>query len=286
MRIGVLIGDVRGPAGADDLRAQARAAAGAGLDRVWAAQALGWDALAAVTVAGTAAPRTALGTAVVPVPQRHPLVLAGQALSAQAATGNRLTLGIGAGIGAMVQGMFGLPADRPAARMREYLGVLRPLLRGEHVEHHGPTLTTVGSAGVPGAVPPRVVLAALGPAMRQVAADLADGVVTWMAGPRTLEGFPVERTTAGFLVCVTGDEDGARARIAGQFAMAGQVPEYRAVFDREGVDGAQDVAIVGDEEAVARRIRSLAGIGIGELMACPFGDAQEQARTLELLQAL
>ncbi|MEV0346552.1 LLM class flavin-dependent oxidoreductase [Nonomuraea sp. NPDC050680] len=47
---------------------------------------------------GRASPGIPLGTAVVPVPQRHPLVLAGQALSVQAATGNRLTLGIGAGI--------------------------------------------------------------------------------------------------------------------------------------------------------------------------------------------
>ncbi len=115
---------------------------------------------------------------------------------------------------------------------------------------------------------------------------LAAVTVAGLSTPGIVAGFPVERTAAGFLVCVTGDEAGVRARIAGQFAMAGQVPEYRAVLDREGADGPQDIAIVGDEETVARRIAELAGLGIGELMACPFGDAAEQARTVSLLQAV
>jgi F420-dependent oxidoreductase-like protein len=228
-----------------------------------------------------------LGTAVVPVAQRHPLALAAQVLSVQAATGNRLTLGVGYGIGAMVRGMFGLPVDRPARRMREYLTVLRPLLNGESVDHHGETLTATGQVTIPGAQPPPILLAALGPAMRRVAAELADGTITWMTGPRTLATFPdPATTTAGFLVCVTHDEAAARERIATQFAMAGQVPEYRAAFDREGVTGPADIAIVGDEDAVARRLAGLAELGIGELMASPFGDQQEQARTVDLLRTV
>ncbi|WP_205719395.1 LLM class flavin-dependent oxidoreductase [Actinomadura geliboluensis] len=142
---------------------QVGSAAEHGLTGVWAAQAFGWDALTALTLAGTAAPGIELGTAVVPAAQRHPLVLAGQALSVQAATGNRLTLGLGAGISMMVTGMYGLPADRPAARMREYLSVLRPLLRGEAVSHQSETLTSVGQVSVPGTTPPPILLAALAP---------------------------------------------------------------------------------------------------------------------------
>jgi F420-dependent oxidoreductase-like protein len=315
MRIGVTIGEVRGTTTVGGLRDQTRAAAG--LARVWAPQALGWDALSALlVVAGSETGESAgesktgeagsgesvaghsqepagvrgkgpdLGTAVVPVAQRHPLVLAGQALSVQAATGNRLTLGIGSGIAAMTQGMFGLPTGRPARRMREYLTVLRPLLNGEQVDHHGETLTATGQVTIPGARPPRILLAALGPAMRRVAADLADGTITWMTGPRTLATFedPVN-TVAGFLVCVTHDEAGTRARIASQFAMAGKVPEYGAAFDREGVTGPGEIAIVGDEDEVARRLDRLAGIGIGELMASPFGEPDEQSRTLSFLRA-
>ena len=353
MEIGIMVGDVRGPAAAADLAAQARAADG--LSTVWSAQALGWDALTALTVAGAAQPAVRLGTAVVPVRQRHPLILAAQALSVQAATGNRLTLGIGAGIGAMVGGMFGLRTDRPVAYLREYLSVLRPLLAGTPVEHRGEMLTAVGAVQVPGAEPPPVLLAALGPAMRQLAREAADGIITWMAGPRVLEtlvarsrpasprsrvvaeppgagqlvtrpsgvvgggqdvaGFPRAapggrdpaghpdiassgryaarlpgvaggwRVVAGLPVCVTADRD-VRRRIASHYAMAGEVPEYRAVLSREGASDAGEVAIAGDEEAVARQLTRLTEVGVGEFMAAPFGSAEEQARTAEFLRSL
>jgi Luciferase-like monooxygenase/SnoaL-like domain len=196
-----------------------------------------------------------------------------------------------------VEGMFGLPRDRPALRMREYLAVLRPLLRGEPVDHHGETLTVRGQVGVPGATPPQVLLAALGPEMLKVAGEHADGTATWMTGPRTLAdhivpklmraaqeaGRRAPRVVAGLLVCVTDDPDGAREQIASQFAPAGGVPEYRAVLDREGAAGPQDVAAIGNEAAVMRQLRRLADAGVTELVAAPFGTADEQARTQSLL---
>ncbi|WP_308250674.1 TIGR03564 family F420-dependent LLM class oxidoreductase [Nonomuraea rhizosphaerae] len=297
MKIGIAVGDIWRPATFEELIGQARAAVELGFGTVWAAQALGWDALTALTAVGCHVPDVQLGTAVVPVAQRHPLVLAGQALSVQAATGDRLTLGVGAGIGMMVRTMYGLPADRPVRRMREYLEVLRPLLRGESVAHQGETLTAAGAVEVPGARPPQVLLAALGPAMLALAGELADGVVTWMTGPRTLAGHivpavtkaadsagrPAPRVVAGLLVCVTDDVAGARERAAERFGLAGRVPEYRAVLDREGVDGPQDVVVAGDEEAVAAQLGRLAEAGVGECMAVPFGTEEEWRRTTEVL---
>ncbi|GAA0450599.1 LLM class F420-dependent oxidoreductase [Actinoplanes capillaceus] len=293
MDISIMIGDVRGPATAADLKDQVTAADCHG---VWAAQALGWDALTALVVAGAHAPGIRLGTAVVPVRQRHPLLLAGQALSVQAATGNRLTLGIGAGIGAMTGGMFGLPTGQPVRYLREYLSILLPLLRGEPVTHTGRFLTSIGTVELPATAPPPVLLAALGPAMLRLAGSSTDGAITWMTGPRTLESHVVPlireaapvppRIVAGLPVCVTGDETGARSRITERFGMAGQVPEYRAVLDREGVTGPADVAIVGDEETVARAVRRLEDTGITEFAAAPFGDPAEQRRTTTLLRDL
>ena len=286
------------PVTGTDLVTQVAAADGtAGL---WSAQALGWDALTALTVAGAHAPGARLGTAAVPVRQRHPLTLASQALSVQAATGNRLTLGIGAGIGAMVGGMFGLPTGRPAGYLREYLAVLLPLLRGEAVAHSGEFLTTFGTVDVPGTEPPPVLLAALGPAMLNLAGTSADGAVTWMAGPRTLASHVVPRVTAAartagraaprivaaLPVCVTADETAARSGIAERFGMAAGVPEYRAVFDREQVAGPQDVAIAGDEESVARALERLENTGVTEFVAAPVGDDATRRRTLALLRDL
>jgi F420-dependent oxidoreductase-like protein len=299
MDIAIAVGDVRGPATAAEITSQIRTAADAGFSSAWASQAFGWDPLVLLTAAG-AIPGIGLGTAVLPVPQRHPLVLAGQALSVQAATGNRLTLGIGAGIATMVETAFGLPGDRPARRMREYLTVLKPLLRGETVDHHGDTITAVGAAHVPGATPPPVLLAALGPAMLRLAGELAEGTVTWMTGPKTLAGHivpsitnaaaaagrPAPRVVAGLLICVTDDEAAVRARVAGQFALAGQVPEYRAMLDREGMTGPGDLVIAGDEDKVARRLDQLRDAGVTEFMAAPYGTAEEQDRTTAVLAGM
>ncbi|MFI5606238.1 TIGR03564 family F420-dependent LLM class oxidoreductase [Amycolatopsis sp. NPDC051903] len=288
MEIGIAIGDLRGPAGAAELVGQAREAAAAGFATAWVSQAFGWDAMVALAAVGHVE-GVRFGTAVVPVPQRHPLVLAGQALGVQAVTGNRLTLGVGAGIGAMVGPVFGLPADRPARRMREYLTVLHPLLRGESVAHQGEMLTAAGSVTVPGVRPPSVVVAALGPAMLGVARELADGAVTWLAGPRTLAAHIVprlgdgQRVIAGLPVCVTADEAGARARIAETFAMAASADEYRAGFEREGVAGAGDVAVVGDEDAVAGQLKRLRDAGVTEFWAAPYGSVAEQGRTTRVL---
>jgi F420-dependent oxidoreductase-like protein len=300
MEIGVAVGDLRGPADLSEICGQGQAAARAGFRTVWSAQAFGWDALTMLAALGSEVPGIELGTSVVPTPQRHPLALASHALTVQAVTGNRLTLGIGSGIGAMVEGMFGLPRDRPALRMREYLSVLIPLLHGEDVSHHGATITAVGAVHVPGAQPPPVLVAALGTAMLRAAGELADGAVTWMAGPRTLgdhivprviaaaeaAGRPAPRVVAGLVVCVTADEAAVRARVGDQFGLAGQVPEYRAVLDREGAAGPQDVVLAGDENAVARGVLRLADAGVTDFVAAPFGTREEQNRTADFVAGL
>lgn len=301
MRIGLAVGDLRGPATWDAVVDQVRAAADAGFTTAWSSQALGWDALTMVAVAGAAVAEIAVGTAVVPVPQRHPMMLAGQALTAQAAVAGRLTLGVGAGVGAMVSGMFGMLSDRPVRRMREYLSVLSPLLRGESVDHHGETLTAVGAVRVPGGVQaPSVLVAAMGPRMVRLAGEIADGNVTWMTGPKVLgehvvpaitkaaaeAGRQAPRVVAGVPVCVTDTADDVRARIAEEFALAAQVPEYRATLDREGAAGPQDVAIVGTETEVARSLTRYRDAGVTEFMAAPYGTADEQDRTVDLLAGL
>ncbi|MEN3265269.1 TIGR03564 family F420-dependent LLM class oxidoreductase [Pseudonocardia sp.] len=300
MEIATYIGGLAGPTTLEEAVVAARRAADAGLAGVWAAQGLGWDSLTLLALVGAEVSGIRIGSAIVPTPQRHPLVLAGQALSVQAAVGGRFTLGIGAGVGAMVEGMFGLPRDRPALRMREYLAVLNPLLRGEAVDFHGETLAATGQVEVPGAKPPQVLVAALGPEMLRVAGEHADGTATWMTGPRTLAdhivptvrraareaGRGAPRVVAGVLVCVTDDPDSSRDRLASQYELAGQVPEYRAVLDREGAAGPWDVAAIGDEATVTHHLRRLADAGVTELAAAPFGTADEQARTLSLLAVL
>jgi len=187
MRIGLWI-DEEGKT-IDEIGAAAKAAEDNGIDRVWFSQRLGWDAL--TLIAGVAPYTSTIGYAVgvVPVYPRHPLALAAQALSVQALTGNRLTLGVGASHPHMVEGMLGLSMDRPAAYVREYVEALGPLLAGEPTDYAGERVTARGQLVIAGADAPELILAALGPRMLKTAGELTAGTTTSWAGPEVIESF-------------------------------------------------------------------------------------------------
>ncbi|WP_342802339.1 LLM class flavin-dependent oxidoreductase, partial [Nocardia sp. No.11] len=143
-----------------------RSAAAAGLSSVWLGQTFSHDSLLVAAVIGREVPGIEVGTSVVPVPGRHPLLVASQAQTAQAATGGRFTLGLGLGARALSERAFGGPFDRPATRLREFLTALRSILDTGAVDFRGETLTaaTPMPAAVAGATPTvPVLVAAMGP---------------------------------------------------------------------------------------------------------------------------
>src|ERR1700728_3520764 len=90
----------------------------AGLDHAFAVQIFGPDALTLLATAGAQVPGIGLGTGVVPVYPRHPMMLAQQALTVQWATANRLILGIGLSHQVVVEGMWGISFEKPARYMK------------------------------------------------------------------------------------------------------------------------------------------------------------------------
>ena len=86
----------------------------------------------------------------------------------------------------MIEDLHGLDYTRPAAHMRDYLSVLVPLLREGSVRYRGEFYQVDGGFVVPGTSPVPVPVGALSPLMVRAAGELADGVVTWLAGPRSL----------------------------------------------------------------------------------------------------
>ncbi len=298
MRIGIFGGDV---SGIDAAVEAARVVETQGFAGDFLPQIFGLAALTPLAVIGREVPRIELGTAVVPTYPRHPMMLAAQALTTQAASGGRLVLGIGLSHQIVIEAMFGYSFEKPARHMREYLSILMPLVHGDPSAFTGETLTGNGSVNVPGAAPCPVLVAALGPKMLELTGTLADGTITWMTGPATLEshtvpaitkaaaaaGRPAPRVAVGLPVCVTDDVDGARSRAALVFEIYGMLPSYRAMLDREGAAGPADVAIVGDEAAVAAGLRRVAEAGATDFAAAEFGaDTAERARTRELLRSL
>lgn len=302
MQIGIF--DSRSSEGGslDEQIASAAQAHDDGFASWWVPQIFGFEALTVLAVVGREVPDIGLGTAVVPTYPRHPATMAQEALTVQAATGDRLTLGIGLSHQIVVEAMFGMSFERPARHMADYLAILLPLLRGETVAHEGDALSSSLGLSLPaGIATPPVVVAALGPKMLELTGRLADGTVTWMTGPKTVTehiapsitaaadaaGRPAPRIVSSLPVLVTDDPGDARERCAAIFQHYGFLPSYRAMLDREGAEGPADVAIVGDEESVAAQIRAMFDAGVTEFVAAEFGrPGVERDRTRDLLRSL
>jgi len=285
----------------DEMAAQVASLRDAGIQAAWSSQIFGYDALTAIAAIGREVPGIDFGTAVVPTYPRHPVMLAGQALTVQAATDGRLTLGIGLSHQIVIENVFGHSFEKPARHMREYLSILMPLLEGEQVTFAGETLraSTFGPLQIAAPAPP-VLVAALGDTMLKIAGRLASGTVTWMTGPATIEshiiptiraaaaaaGRPEPRIGVGLPVCVTDDSDAARANASEVFAIYGQLPSYRAMLDREGAGGPADVAIVGNEAEVKDQVRRLADIGATDFCGAPFGSREHIKASVGVLASL
>jgi 5,10-methylenetetrahydromethanopterin reductase len=303
MRIGIIIGADGTNRTLTDLVKQTQRLEALKFDSVAMAQMMSFDAIGALSVIGAATQRIGLMTAVVPTYPRHPTALASQALTASAASNGRFSLGIGLSHQIVIENMLGFSYAKPAAHMREYLEVLAPLLRGETVQHDGDEFRVHGVAvQVPGAKPVPLLVAALGPAMLKLTGALADGTVTWMVGPKTMDQHIVPSLSAaardagkkaqptvvgGFPIVLTHKPDQAREHIAKTLTIYGQLPSYRAMLDREGVAGPADVALAGDENYLRSGIERLRNVGVTDLnCAIAASNADDAERTLQFLASL
>ncbi len=295
-------GDALGsPSSPRDVVDDARRAEADGFTSAWSVHfSRAYDALTAVAGAGAATERIELGVGVVPTYPRHPLALAQQAATTQVFCGGRLTLGVGVSHRPVIEGLHGLPFASPAKHMREYLSVLGPLLRGEEVSFRGEYYQVEGGFIVPGTSPVSIVVGALSPGMVQVAGELSDGTITWLAGPRTLEDSIVPtlvdaaaaagrrrpRVVAGVPIAVTDDADRARAVAETTFARYGALDNYLRLMEREGVTSMGGLAVVGTEAEVEKQLKRYADVGVTELWPVIFPVGEDAAASIQRTRAL
>ncbi|HET7691241.1 MAG TPA: TIGR03617 family F420-dependent LLM class oxidoreductase [Nocardioidaceae bacterium] len=144
------------------------------------------DPFVSLTAAAATTERLTLGTSVAIAFARTPMSLAYAAHDLQQLSNGRLVLGLGTQVAAHVTRRYGMPWSRPAARMKEYVAALRAIWdswqNGSKLDFQGDfyTHTLMAPAFSPGPleVPhPRIWLAAVGPRMVDVAAEVADGLV-------------------------------------------------------------------------------------------------------------
>ena len=280
----------------------ARAASADGFSSYWVAEhpTGGLDALTVLTIVGQTVDTMELGTAVIPTYPRHPLVLAGQALTAQSAMQGPLTLGIGLSHQVMMADL-GLDEDKPIRHLREYLSVLVPLVEDGRVDYQGESISCRAMLFRPSERPPQILVAALGPQALKVAGARTAGTSLAWVGPRTIRehivptiseaasdaGRQAPRVLATLPVCVTDDPDGIRRRITAGSAMYAQLPSYQAMFEREGVSEPGELGLVGSAAQVEDAIAGLADAGVTDFAASEFTPSpDERERTRSLLRDL
>ena len=223
----------------------------------------------------------------------------------------------------VIEDLHGLAYVQPAAHMRDYLSVLVPLLREGSVRYRGAFYQVDGGFTVPGTSPVEVLVGALSPLMVQAAGELADGVVTWLAGPRTLgddiiprlhraagnraagnraagnraagdsvagngaaAGRPAPRVVAALPVALTPGTGTARRAADEVFARYAGFDNYRRLLEREGAATPGALAVTGTEAGIEKQIRRLADLGVTELWPIIFPVGGDPARSRHETRAL
>ena len=306
MRIGVFVGaSVADLMTLDGLLARIKQAEDDGFDSFWIPHisARGYDALTALALAGMQTSRIELGVGVVPTYPRHPAALAQQALTTATATNGRFILGIGPSHRPGIEDGFGLSYDRPALHTREYLSVMRPLLEQGAVQFDGEFFNVnLELAALERPACP-ILVSALAPQMLRLAGEVADGTVTWMAGPRTIEqhitprirraaensGRAQPRVCVGLPTAVTDDENAGRRKAAESYQRYGELVNYRRVLDIEGVESPAEVAVIGNEPSLQRQLETFAQGGatdfVGNIFDIP-GEPESAQRAYDALKSL
>jgi F420-dependent oxidoreductase-like protein len=289
-------------AGVDAIATHAAEAEADGFSSYWLAQLDTPDALTALAIVGRATSKIELGTAVISIWLRHPLMLAAQAMTCQEIIGNRLVLGIGLAHQPMIEGMLGMAWDKPASRMDEYLSVMTTVMRDGRVDFRGDFYSGVveNVTANPGAEPPSVMLAAMGPRMLRMAATRTDGTILWLAGPKAIRdhvapalaaarpaGDGPTRIVASVPVCVTDDAPTVKATIGALLGSYNDLPSYRGIMDLDDANVPEDVSVVGTEDEVRAGIQRFADAGVTDFAPVEFpGSPDDAARTRALLKAV
>ena len=313
MRIGLMVGPERGQYAhkVERLQAMVKWAEDAGLSSVWLPQIPDeFEVLTMAALAGMVTDRIEIGTAVVPIQPRHPVVLAQQVLSVQAICEGRLTLGLGVSHHWIIEEMMGIPYDKPATAMSCYLDFLEQAFAGPGVvEVDNELFTTHQPLDITDKPATPLLLAALGPRMLKMAGERADGTTLWLADEKAIAthivpnltkaaegvGRPAPRILAGIPVCLCrADEAELAVETTNRILSEAEIsPNYKKLLDMGEAESIGDVAIVGDEAAVERRLRSYADAGVTDISSrvVPLGSNREESmasaqRTREFLASL
>ena len=301
----------------------ARLAEEVGYDSYWTAETTGPEAFSLLGAVGQAAPGLGLGTGVLALQLRTPMVVAMAGATLQALHPERdIVLGIGISSPVVATRWHGMPyTDRPLAQTREYVTLLRQCLSGEKVDFAGDFYEVKGfRLGVRlGERKPKIVVGALNEKMLALAGELADGValnylpashVAWSVeqvrkgGPATIYAYVhagvcereegIELARRDLFAYAVVDSYARSFERAGYGDEVAEIRARHAERDRDGavaavsdrmVDG---IDVMGDPDTVQATMQAYvdAGVEVPVLMPLPWGADRRASAELTIRAAL
>ena len=182
-----------------------------GFYAVWTAESYGSDAVAPLAWIGAQTQQIHLGTAIMQMPARTPANTAMTAMTLDQLSGGRMLLGLGLSGPQVVEGWHGQPYGKPLGKTREYISIVRAILKrekplvhsGEHyqIPYQGADATGLGKpvkSILHGRADLPIYLAAIGPKNVELAAEIADGWLPIFFSPRHYDAVYREHVEAGF----------------------------------------------------------------------------------------
>lgn len=246
MKLGLLVGySGRGMGLPMDLIKEAEKL---GFDSVWTAEAYGSDAITPLAWIGAQTSRIRLGTAIMQIPARTPAMAAMTAMSLDALSGGRFILGIGPSGPQVVEGWHGVKYGKPLTRTREYVQIIRQILRREQpVEFHGEEYDLPYSG--PGATglgkPLKSILhgnpnlpiytASISPNGLRCAGEVADGVFPMMMDPEKFDRTYLPYIEEGFAKAGGGKSLSNFAVVPGVSVIVSDEPEKARMAVKGGM---------------------------------------------------
>jgi F420-dependent oxidoreductase-like protein len=199
MRLGLNLG-YWGSSPVDNV-ALAKEADRLGYHSVWTAEAYGSDAISPLVWLAAKTEKIKVGTAIMQMTARAPVVAAMTAATIDLLTGGRMLAGIGASGPQVVEGWHGLPYGKPVTRAREYVEIMRKVWKREQpLEHHGEHYDIPCKDGSGLGKPLKLIihplrpnipiyLAAVGPKNVELAAEIADGWLPVFFSPERINTY-------------------------------------------------------------------------------------------------
>jgi alkanesulfonate monooxygenase SsuD/methylene tetrahydromethanopterin reductase-like flavin-dependent oxidoreductase (luciferase family) len=224
-----------------------------GYESIYVTHVGGRDSITLLAAYACRTERVRLGTGVIPIYARTPANMAQSFATLDEFSGGRAVAGLGVSHKPVVEHWFDQSIDKPLAEMREYVAIVRAILRGEDPPPGEKFRTAFHLTGWE---PPRpdmpIYLAGLSPGMLRLAGEVADGVVLWLCNPNYIrdvvvptvregrekagkpaEGFDI---VAAVPSAVSDDPSAAREQLRGELVGYFNLPYYRKMLGLSGFD--------------------------------------------------